>query len=455
MHTAFLTCLSASLKEVNIPESGHHLLVAVSGGEDSMCLLHGLIKLKPAFDLDISVMHVNHGLRETADDDQRLVEEFTSKNNIPLYIHSLKNELRANTANIESWAREHRYSALRLKAQEINADWILTAHHGNDQVETLLYRIVEGAGPRGLQGIHKQNGKIFRPLLSCAKKDIHEYQIKYNVPYAFDVTNNDTSFTRNYIRHKVIPVLDKRFDKIVQGVNRSSQIMTEVEELIHYALANLESQTAIEYSPDRMVIPEKVFRNVPLLLQVRFLQKLCDAQAPLRSHDWNRLKHFLNHSKTGMIIELGDWKILRNRHEYILEKQQLETVEIEWNMKYPIQFDGYQFMGRVHASMPEMNNNPYHEFVDAEKLKHKSLRLRNWRRGDRFTPLGMQSTKKVSDFLIDKKMDIFAKKRQCVLTAGDDIVWVCGQRISEAYKITPNTTSVMELSMIPKVNHHA
>ena len=96
MNTLFITCLSDSLKEVNIPESGRHLLVAVSGGEDSMCLLHGLIKLKSVFDVDISVMHVNHGLRATADNDQRLVEGFTAKNNIPLYTHSLKNELRAS-----------------------------------------------------------------------------------------------------------------------------------------------------------------------------------------------------------------------------------------------------------------------------------------------------------------------------------------------------------------------
>ncbi|NQV36654.1 MAG: tRNA lysidine(34) synthetase TilS [Candidatus Marinimicrobia bacterium] len=450
MKTKFILCLSTSLAEVNIPESGTHVLVAVSGGEDSMCLLHGLIQIKQEFDLSISVMHVNHGLREAALEDQHLVEIFAQENGLPLYVHSLSDVNRSENENIESWARLHRYRALHNKSKEIDANWIFTAHHGNDQVETLLQRIVEGAGPRGLIGIHKKNGNILRPLLSCSKHDIREYRIENNIPFIYDVTNDDTSFTRNYIRNDVIPILDKRFDQIVKGVDRTSQSMSEVEEVINYALANLEAKIKIIRSINRLSIPLGVLQNVPLLLQVRFLQKTCDMQASLRTHEWNQLKHFLVYSKTGNTINMGDWKILRNRDELILEKEQVVNDEIEWNTDNPIQFQGYQLIGRIHDSIPKMNTNPYNELVDAEKLVSKSLRIRNWTKGDRFTPLGMQSNKKVSDFLTDKKIDVFLKERQFVLTADDDIVWVCGQRISDTYKITPYTNRVMELTMIQK-----
>lgn len=412
-----------------------------------MVLSHALITLSAHKDFRISIIHVNHHLRKNSDKDELFVRSWCETNNIQFFVKHLDVTKIQPSDNEEAWARRERYDAFQETCEQINADWICTAHHGNDQLETMIQRIVEGSGPRGLSGIRHKRENIIRPMLNCSKEDVSAYSKENKVDFVFDESNDELTRTRNYIRHKIVPVMESRFKKLTESSVRTSETMNEIEEVIQYSLKRLKGDMGIKDAEKRDVIQLNVFQNVPLLLQVRFLLSRCDIHRSLRTDEWNRIKQFLLHSKTGTILELGDWELIRNRQEIILEKLNQENVEVTWDGKSPISIYGYEMKGCSHHTVPVFKQNPYVEYVDADKLENKSLLLRSWRPGDSFIPLGMTQRKKISDLLIDRKMDLFTKRRQVVLTADEEIVWVCGQQISETYKITPNTKQVMELTM--------
>jgi len=173
-------------------------------------------------------------------------------------------------------------------------------------------------------------------------------------------------------------------------------------------------------------------------------------QATLRSEEWLRIKHFLTSGKTGARIEFGKKRLLRDRSNIIVEEIQTANSSTNQEQEFPADLFGFQFRGGIVKDQPLLDKDPFHEYIDADKVERKTLSLRCWKPGDRFIPLGMNNYKKVSDYLIDEKVDLFSKERQIVLTADNEIVWLCGRRLSDTVKITPETKRVMELSMVRK-----
>lgn len=440
--------LAAALSGAGITGPDYHLLVAVSGGEDSMCLVHALGRMQESIPFTISLAHVNHRLRSKADRDQKFVENFARKNGLVCHVSRLNPKDRDPRENIETWARTRRYSSLQEVAVRIKADWILTAHHGNDQAETLIQRILEGSGPQGLIGIHRHRGNILRPLLDCSKNDILDYLAKYSIRFIADETNDDQRFLRNFIRKSVIPIVETRFDGLVEGTRRTAALMGETEEVIQFSVDQLSSNPGIKKRGRGWTIPNLVMQNVPLLLQVRLLQRICNFEAPFRHHDWELVKEFLQTAQTGKILTMQGWMILRDRDKWLMEKEIPTLEEVRaWNLTDSIEVNGIEFSSRKVPPAKDFQNNPLQEIVDGDALEGKSLLIRLWRRGDRFKPLGMTHFRKISDYLTDRKLDRFSKARQLVLTADGEIVWVCGQQISESIKIRPSTINRLELKM--------
>ena len=407
------------------------LLVAISGGMDSVALLH-LASQFIRSDHDIYAVHVNHGFRDASNLEEQFVKELCKSLDIPLSIH------RADTPqqkgeSIEMWARRIRQSAFASAQEKFNCDWILTAHHANDNVETILMHLDNGCGIEGLRGIPKQNGNILRPLLNFSREDISEYVRENGLNYVEDSSNKDTSIRRNHIRYNVVKPWKEQTHNIIQRFSalsfKASYAVQRMNEVINLLAEKVKSNN------HRFIIEDNVMNCLIGNQKVRLVKQLMgETERAWRRHGWTSIENWMAHAETGSIFQInGKWSILRDRNQWVLKQETMGH-------------DGYRLSLNSVDGFKE-NHNHSKEIIDGRTLEGKDIQLRPWHAGDQFNPLGMNGTKKVSDFLIDKKVDRFTKENQLVVTADGEIIWVCGQRISEKAKVTEKTTEFVELSL--------
>ncbi len=405
-------------------------LVAISGGMDSVALLYLASQLQQ--DHDIYAVHVNHGLRDASDFEEKFVSELCESLNIPLSVHHA-NSPQKKGESMEMWARRIRQSAFDSAQKEFNCDWSLTAHHGNDNVETILMHMDDGCGIEGLRGIPKQNGKILRPLLQFSRKDISDYINEHALEYVEDESNADTSIRRNYIRHHVVMPWECQAPTIISRFNELAQKATEAVDRMNIVMAALAAEVKLE--KNRFTIGDDVIGNLSGNQKVRLVKQLMGrTNMAWRRHHWTSMEGWMNNAETGSIFHInGNWSILRDRDQWVLRKKTLGH-------------DGYR-LSLNHVNSFTSSDDNTKEIIDARVVEGKNIQLRKWKAGDQFQPLGMDGTKKVSDLLIDEKVDRFTKEKQLVVTADGEIIWVCGQRISDGVKVTKNTTEFVELSL--------
>ncbi|NOZ03317.1 MAG: tRNA lysidine(34) synthetase TilS [FCB group bacterium] len=434
-------------------QPGRHVLVAVSGGRDSLCLLHLLAGLKEEWQLRLTAAHVNHGLRTNADNDQYFVAEICKEWNIPFVVRKLNPRTKSPGESIEAWARKERYLALEEMRQETGADLIATAHHGNDQVETILLRLGAGAGIKGLRGIHPKRGRIIRPLLPFPGSVIETYVKAHEIPYREDETNKDIHYPRNYLRHRVIPEWEKLNPGLVAAFHQVCENIRETEPILEYAVEHALRTVVTRESDGRFLLAVRELAKLPVLLQVMIISRLLGGDALSRRHLITQLKTFLKSAKVGSWLPFpAGWLLLKDRENWILNQPgSCVKKEIPVVFGKSIDCGDFVFNWNDVDSVKDLGTNPWKEIIDGQVIKDEKLILRNWCAGDYFQPLGMQGHKKISDFLTDIKMDRFNKQRQLVLASKNEIIWLCGQRISERVKVTPQTRRFEELSIVPKV----
>ena len=178
-------------------QPSQQIIIAVSGGKDSMTLLYSMRRIADRLNVKIKAVHLNHHLRGNSNNDQILVEKFCKQLKIDLTVDHLDPDTKRKGESPEAWARDHRYASLERIRKEIGADWIFTAHHGNDQIETILFHLSQGTGISGLRGIHDNQGHILRPMLCFSSSDIDQYAAEMNIPWVDDSSNLDESVPRN------------------------------------------------------------------------------------------------------------------------------------------------------------------------------------------------------------------------------------------------------------------
>ena len=198
-------------------KSDQRVIIAVSGGKDSMALLHSMDKTAHRLNITIDAVHVNHHLRDDSYEDQALVEKTCMKLKINLIIDHLDPATKLKGESLEMWARKRRYRSLERIRKEINADWIFTAHHGNDQIETILLHLSQGTGISGFRGIHDIQGHILRPLLGFSRVDINEYADEVDISWVDDSSNADETIPRNYLRRNIVKLWEKSDSNLVKA----------------------------------------------------------------------------------------------------------------------------------------------------------------------------------------------------------------------------------------------
>jgi len=419
-----------------------HFLLAVSGGIDSMVLLKFFQKNYKSF--RFSVAHINHNYHSDAKKMENLVKDQCDQINRDLIIKNIF--LKKVNSNVESNFRKMRYSKLEEIRKEIKADFILTAHHADDQVETILMKIMNSSGLEGLQGLRKLNQNIVRPMYNISKSEISNYATLNNVKYIDDPTNSDNAFTRNFLRMNVIPELKKIKNNIHIPFNNFTDRIDEVHDLIAFNVQNFCNSDSFIVNHNDVEINKSDFYNLPFLVQLKIITNQCfDTRNSFSKTDVREIKDLLRKNLTGSSKKINDKTILIDRNSLIIYKNMKN--DIFCNVEAGKEFKGknFTFSWDFNKAPKTIHNDNEVEFIDASKI-NDNLVIRSVRDSDSFMPLGMKGNKKVSKFLKDKNLSFIKRKESLVVCNQDEIIWVAGYQLSEKYKIHKNSIKIAKLN---------
>jgi len=414
------------------------LLLACSGGVDSMVLLHLLLQEvhKPA------IAHCNFQLRDTATADANFVENVAKAEGLPHHAQSFATQEYAakNGLSLQMAARDLRYTFFANLRKTHNYQVLLTAHHRDDSLETFFLNLARGTGISGLAGIKAFKQGVLRPLSAHSKEEILSFAQEQSIPWREDASNASLKYHRNFLRHKVIPPLRQQFEGFDKGFSHSLEYLQEQEQALNFMLKeklqeHLQQDGAYEKLP---------FSSAPY-----FQALLHFWLKDLEPVDYPALKR-VQQGDSDLNFSTQNFELLYSRGFFWLnrnpQQQKPQPVKIKVDQKR-LQSPFALKMERVSAQSLTMEFSPRHAYLDFEKLTFPLL-LRPWQKGDRFIPLGMQGHKKISDFLIDQKLNSIAKKNQWVLCSGQKIVWVVGQQIHEEFKITDWTKTIYFVQLL-------
>ena len=398
--------------------SNKKLLVAVSGGVDSMVLCCLLKKLN----LDFSIAHVNYNLRGNDSYlDEKLISEYSNKNQIDLFLKNV--DLSDENNSIQNKAREIRFSFFNEILSKYNFDFILTAHHLDDNIETIFLNISRGKKISVFSGMNVVNDNIIKPLLFIEKKDILNYAKQNNVLWREDKSNVQNKYFRNYIRNILIPSFRKTNNNYKSNFIDLFFKAQKIKFLKNLYFKN-ELSKVFTQKNDVMVTQKSFWKN--------FKVNDIEFEYYRNFNFFNAIEIFnLIRSDSGKFIESSTHIILSNRKELIIKeiskinyKQNSYKIDIGMNNK-PIRIN----ISKIPKPLKQKENKIY-----ISKKVDLPLKIRKWKNGDFFYPIGMTGKKKVSKFFKDQKMSIFDKKNQWLLTSNnDDIIWIVGKRVDRRY----------------------
>jgi len=414
------------------------LLLATSGGIDSMVLAHLLYQLKCNF----AVAHCNFQLRNSESDaDEFFVKSFCDEEKIEAFIQKFDTKKFATDYNlsIQLAARKLRYDWFYELLEQENFDYILTAHHLDDSLETFLINLCRGTGLEGLIGIPTQNDKIVRPLLVFSRNEIETFANENAILWREDSSNASDKYLRNKLRHDVVPILKElnpsflsSFEKTIENLKQSQSMIDDASKLV-YKIVVEESENELKINLNELLkLPNYNAYLYQLLKDYGFTA-------------WEDI-YDLVHSQSGKQVFSEDFLLLKDRSYLILhqkiatDKNQIYSIDKNSSqVNIPLKFD---FCNVGDISISDSNSI----FVDEDQLKFP-LQLRKWQEGDFFHPIGMQGKKKVSKYFKDEKLSLIDKSNKWLLCSDSQIVWIVGMRQDERFKVTKNTTKILKITI--------
>ena len=408
------------------------LILGISGGADSVCLMHVFLELGYSFEL----AHCNFNLRgEESDADEYFVKDLAKKYQLKIHVKQFDTLVYAaeNKISTQMAARDLRYAwfeKLRIKS---NAKYLAIAHHANDDVETFFINLVRGSGLKGFLGIKEKNNAIVRPLLSVSRLEIEQYLKDRGLVFREDSSNASVKYLRNKIRHELIPLLAQMNPSIQQTVKDEMRILEGVAQIYASKVEEVRKDLTQEKNG---IVQLEISALLALNPLHSYLYELLSAygfyavEAISKALQGQSGKQFFSSTHQLVVDRENIFISLLNK-----ENEVFEITEKTISLVHPLVINF-----KVIADKTIIYDNNIAQ-LDVEKLKFP-LTLRKWKEGDKFMPLGMKKFKKLSDFFIDSKFSIIDKQEQWLLCSGVDIVWVLGCRIDERYKLESNTKKV-------------
>lgn len=415
------------------------LILAISGGVDSMVMLDLLAKLE----YSIVVCHVNHELRtKESDDDEAFVKLCANERKLDFYLQKIGIQLKSiSSGNLQDKARALRYAFFNKILNKTKADYILTAHHQDDQIETVLHNLFRGTGIQGLSGIEVKRGNLVRPLLAFSKQEILAYAKANNIAYKEDTSNRESKYARNKIRNKILPILSELFTDVDTRILKTIENVTDSSELLDYLVSKLK-QDYLTLNDGHIEISKELLSldKAPSILY-----------HILKPYGFNRTQSDIileNQDKTGKKIISSEWRMTVERE--FLKLTNIKERNANKN-HYLIPGETIQLSDtcRIRSCVKQKDitdQDEYDACLDMSNLEQLLL-LRKWEPGDSFKPLGLAGkTQNISKALRNYKVDHSEKENALVLISGTDIVWLIPHRISEDYRMTSETKEVLCLS---------
>ncbi len=424
-----------------------HLLVAVSGGSDSVLLAHLLKKLH----LKFSIAHCNFKLRgEESEGDELFVSNLADELNVPIYVKHFSTDQYATDqkVSIQMAARALRYSWFQeiLKKEKIN--YIITAHHKDDLAETVLLNLSKGSVLNGLHGIKPKNNNIVRPLLWASKNEIKKYIAEEKISYREDSSNHSSKYQRNLIRHQIFPEFEKINPSFSETILQTSLLRNQINNWFETYCLTLKDQLFSHHQGILSCAKEALIKfNEAIIFELIRTYNFTPHQAIniYKALKGTESKEF--NSKTHRIII--DRSLLQIIPIIEHEKNDGVLVFEEGNYIYQSQIIHFNFTKYPPAQFKQ--HPPHIAYLDADKIIFP-LQIRVWKNGDYFQPFGMQGNKKISDYLTDIKQGKYEKEHQLVVVSEDIICWVVNKRIDERFKIDETTERILKIEVLNHKN---
>ena len=416
-----------------------NLLLAISGGIDSVVLADLLVKL----DCSVTLAHCNFQLRsEASDQDEAFVNTLAKSLKTSIFTKKFDTNIFAKQEklSIQVAARQLRYDWFYALVNEHHFDYILTAHHADDNLETFIINLSRGTGLDGLTGIPEKNNKLLRPLLPFTRSEIEQYAKTNQLTWREDASNAETKYLRNKIRHEVIPALKSLNPNFLDGFAKTTQHLKETRLIIDEAVENAKEKIAI------------TTKNNEIQLKVEELKKLKHPKAylyeilkPFGFTAWNDVASLLD-AQSGKQVFSKTHCILKDRDFLIVSKNSSDNENLEFNIdenQTKIEADKIKFrISELKDDHVISHLNTI--FIDKSKLTWP-LVLRKWKNGDYFYPLGMQGKKKVSKYFKDEKFSLVQKETTWLLCSDNKIIWIVNHRLDDRFKVTENTATILKI----------
>ena len=446
------------IEDNELLKPGDRVLVAVSGGIDSMVMLRLFAQSK----WEVGVAHCNFGLRgEEGDEDTALVESEAKKYGLACYScrFDTTGEMERTGESVQMAARRLRYDWFGELCAEHGYTAIAIAHQADDSIETFFINLFRGTGLRGLTGIHPVRGRVVRPLLFATRKEIAEYALAGKISYREDSSNRSTKYLRNKIRLGLIPRLREINPRFTDQMRRNVDRLTQTQEFIDAAIARIRTEVE-QRDGDRVTIDTA--RIEAAFPKGFVVYELLNSNYGFKGDVIDGIVTALERGSSGRRFYSRDRVAYTDRGRIVIEpiaESDVCEVGVDQSAAKVYAGNAVYFFQRLDIDNIETLVVPENvALVDADKLVWP-LSLRRWREGDRFVPLGMQGSKKVSDYLIDAKVSVPEKGRQFVLVNGagaaneacaggldGEIVWLTGRRLDERFKVTPETENVLKIT---------
>ena len=458
-------------------QPGDSVLVGVSGGPDSVALLHVLLIIAPRFSLRLGVAHLNHCLRqEDSDNDAEFVASLAEKLNLPYYIkrEDVRKYQLENKLSLEEAARRIRHTFYDQAAEKNRFNKIALGHHSDDNAELVLMYIFRGSGLLGISGIppvrdtQNRNIQIVRPFIKLSKSEIIDFLTTKELNYVSDRTNKETRYLRNRIRHYLIPTLKKSYNpRIIETLGRLAAIVGSEEEWIEDVIHPIYEKAVLDIQDDKVTLSIESLGGIHVAAKRRVIRKaIAKVKGDLRRVTFSHIDSAISLLDKGPACWSLDLpnriRIKRNGDVLLFSKEKGalrgidvnigngETVSFEYKIPKPTTLFIKEIGAHLKLSeigvekLPDFSNIGHQAaFFDINALSFP-LTLRNFRPGDRFKPLGMTGTQKVKKYFINKKV-LKTKRERCpILLSRDKIVWVVGHRIDESVKVIPSTKKALK-----------
>ena len=416
------------------------VVVGISGGADSVALLHILVSLG----YKCIAAHCNFNLRgDESFRDEQFTIDFTQRLQVPLCKISFETNKYAqeNRLSVEMAARELRYRWFEELLNTYDADAVAVAHHRDDSVETLLINLTRGSGLTGLTGIKPKNGNVVRPLLCVSREDIYTYIEKNGLEYVTDSSNSSDIYTRNFIRLKVIPLLEEINPSVKASLARTANHLYDASLIYNHSI---EEARKVITQNNRLSISALLSFPAPatilyeMLKPYGFSRTVCESIFTVLEKD------------SGKIFYSSTHRLLKDRSDLLIdvlsgEDNRAYLINLEDdNVDLPVELKPEIVVIKEDYQIEKDKKFAYFDF---DKLSFP-LVLRHWQEGDWFVPFGMKGKKKISDYFSDKKFSLFDKEKTWLLCSGQDVIWIVGERTDNRYRIEKTTKRVLKLKFI-------